>query len=400
MADQEDVVVIMKEKLISGAAAVLNVIYSVLKLLPVQKKITYISRQSNTLPVDFQLVMREMKRRHPDYRQVPLIRMIGKGVRGKISYCFHIFCQMYHIATSEMIVLDTYCIAVSLLRQRDSLIVIQMWHALGAMKKFGCSILDKEEGTKRSLAEAMRMHKNYTYVFTSSKFCAPFFAEAFHVPLEKMVVMPLPRLDLLKDRVYVENVKKRIAFRYPGLLDSGKKILVYAPTFRKEGGSFEEEELKQAAERLAAGIDQERYQLVVKFHPLSDIVLKDPSVIQDREFSTIDFCQIADAVILDYSAVMFEVALLGKPMYFYTFDYDSYMRNRDVYLNFRKDIPGVITGDVEELLQAIERHASDSNRQMAFRDQMVSPSRSGSYTVDVADFFEKVLAEYRTEERR
>ena len=82
------------------------------------------------------------------------------------------------------------------------------------------------------------------------------------------------------------------------------------------------------------------------------------------------------------------------------FDYDSYMRNRDVYLNFRKDIPGVITGDVEEVLQAIERHASDPDRQMAFRDQMVSPSRSGSYTGDVADFFEKVLAEYRTEERR
>ena len=81
MADQENVVVIMKEKLISGTAAVLNVIYSVLKLLPVQKKITYISRQSNTLPVDFQLVMREMKRRHPDYCQVPLIRMIGKRDR-------------------------------------------------------------------------------------------------------------------------------------------------------------------------------------------------------------------------------------------------------------------------------------------------------------------------------
>ena len=105
---------------------------------------------------------------------------------------------MYHIATSEMVVLDTYCIAVSVLHQRKSLVVIQMWHALGAMKKFGYSILDKGEGTKRSLAEAMQMHKNYTYIFSSSEFCCRFFAEAFNASIDQMVVMPLPRLDLIR----------------------------------------------------------------------------------------------------------------------------------------------------------------------------------------------------------
>lgn len=390
----------MKEKLIKGAAAVLNIVYGVFKLLPVQRKITYISRQSNTLPVDFGLVIQEMERRHLEYQTVVLIRMIGEGICGKIGYCLHIFRQMYHIATSEMVVLDTYCIAVSLLHQRDSLIVVQMWHALGAMKKFGYSILDKEEGTKRSLAEAMQMHKNYTYVFTSSEFCAPFFAEAFHVSARKMVVMPLPRLDLLKDVEYVENIKEHIYSRYPQLLEGEKEILVYAPTFRKEGGNFEEESLKLAAEKLASVIDHSRYQLVVKFHPLSNIVLRDSSVLQDWEFSTIDFCQIADAVILDYSAVMFEVALLGKPMYFYTFDYDSYMESRDVYIDFRKYIPGVITGEAQKLAEAIEHHDSDAGQQETFRDRMVSPSKSGSYTRDVADFFEKVLAERRQRERR
>ena len=118
------------------------------------------------------------------------------------------------------------------------------------------------------------------------------------------------------------------------------------------------------------------------------------------EFSTIDFCQIADAVILDYSAVMFEVALLGKPMYFYTFDYDSYMESRDVYIDFRKYIPGVITGEAQKLAEAIEHHDSDAGQQETFRDRMVSPSRSGSYTRDAADFFEIVLAERRQRERR
>ena len=66
-------------------AAVLNGVYSIFKLLPVKKKITYISRQSNKLPVDFQLVIREMAERHPEYQQITLTKMIGKNIPEKIG---------------------------------------------------------------------------------------------------------------------------------------------------------------------------------------------------------------------------------------------------------------------------------------------------------------------------
>lgn len=393
-------VIEMKEKLIRGIAAVLNCIYSVFKLFPVKKKITYISRQSHTLPTDFRLVIREVERRLPEYKQITLIKMIGKSIPEKIGYCFHMVRQMYHIATSEMLILDTYCIAVSLLRQRKSLIVIQMWHALGAMKKFGYSILDKEEGTSRSFAEAMRMHRNYSYVFSSSEFCSRFFAEAFQVPMSRMVVMPLPRLDLLYDVAYIETVKEKILKKYPQLSDCEKKTIVYAPTFRKESGDFEEKELAEAAERLAESVDYEKYNLVVKFHPLSGIVLKNKNVIQDATFSTIDFCHMADAVILDYSAVVFEIAMLGKPMYFYAFDYDTYMENRDVYIDFKKYVPGIITGEPQSLIKAIENNEFDLKRQTKFRNLMISRSKSGSYTGDTVDFFEKILREKQERKRQ
>ena len=387
----------MREKLIRGMTAVLNCIYSIFKLFPVKKKITYISRQSDTLPVDFRLVMEELQRRCPEYQQITLIKMIGEGIPAKIGYCFHMFRQMYHIATSEMVVLDTYCIVVSLLRQRDSLIVIQMWHALGAMKKFGYSILDQGEGTSRTFAEAMRMHRNYSYVFSSSEFCSRFFAEAFDVPMEQMVVMPLPRLDLLSDAAYVETATEKILKKYPQLSDKEKMTIVYAPTFRKEGDSFEEEKLTEAAERLAEAVDYERYNLVAKFHPLSGITLKNKNVIQDRIFQTIDFCHLADGVILDYSAVVFEIAMLGKPMYFYVFDYGSYMESRDVYIDFKKYVPGIITGDPHRLIEAVENNEFDPKRQTEFRNLMISRSKSGSYTGDTVDFFEKVLRENRKE---
>lgn len=382
---------IMKKKLIDAAAFILNCLYSLMKLLPVQKKITYISRQSNVIPTDFQLVISEMKKRHPEYRNVTLIKMIGKSFPEKIEYCFHMFRQMYHAATSEIVVLDTYCIIISLLKQRKSLKVIQMWHAIGAMKKFGYSILDKGEGTKRDIADAMRMHQNYSFVFSSSSFCSQFFAEAFHVSMDQMVVMPLPRLDLLLDKRYSEKIEKQIYERYPQLLGNGKKTIVYAPTFRKEGGDFDDKVLKKAAEDLEENVNFERYNLVVKFHPLSEIKLCCESVIQDTEFSTIDFCRVADFVILDYSAIVFEAALLGKPLFFYAFDYDTYMRNRDVYIDFKKYVPGEIAETPEKLMELIDSDISHREKLEAFRDLMISKPRGRSYTDDVVDFFENIL---------
>ena len=70
----------MKKRLIGAAAFLLNCLYRIFKLLPVQKKIAYISRQSNTLSVDFRLVIREMEKRRPEYKNVTRIKMIGNGV--------------------------------------------------------------------------------------------------------------------------------------------------------------------------------------------------------------------------------------------------------------------------------------------------------------------------------
>ena len=87
-------------------------------------------------------------------------------------------------------------------------------------------------------------------------------------------------------------------------------------------------------------------------------------------------------------------------MYFYAFDYDSYMENRDVYIDFKKYVPGIITGDPQKLMTAIDENESDPDRQKAFRDLMISRPKSGSYTEDVADFFEKVLREQKERKRQ
>ena len=127
--------------------SILNFIFYFMKLLPVQNKIVYISRQSNQKSEDMALLEAAIYRlESTSLKQVFLCKKFDGNIIYKFCYGFHMLKQMYHLATAKIVVLDSYCIAVSVLNQRSSLVVIQMWHALGALKKFGLSIVDKKEG--------------------------------------------------------------------------------------------------------------------------------------------------------------------------------------------------------------------------------------------------------------
>lgn len=356
----------------------LNILFALMKCLPVQKKITYISRQMNTTPLDFQMLIDEMKQVRPDIQHVVLAKMLKSGMKNHLFYCFHMLKQMYHIATSQVVILDTYCIPVSILKQRPELIVIQIWHALGAFKKFGYSILDCPEGSSSKVAHLMRMHKNYTYVFSSSEYTRPFFAEAFHVNLSQVKVFPLPKTDLLIDSSHKQAIVARIQQSYPQLLDQSKKVIVYAPTFRKDDSHF-----KEAVKEFIEYVDFEKYHFVLKLHPLTEFHIDDPRIIEDHQYTSLEFFHVADYIITDYSAVIFEASLLNKPIYFYAFDYEEYMSKRNMYIDYQHDLPGEIYTQPQTLLENL--HDKSNYDIQTFSRKMVAPPQK-SYTRDIVDF--------------
>lgn len=52
----------------------LNILFAIMKLCPVKKKITYISRQMDSMPLDFQMTIDQFKKDHPDYQHVVLAK--------------------------------------------------------------------------------------------------------------------------------------------------------------------------------------------------------------------------------------------------------------------------------------------------------------------------------------
>ena len=196
--------------------AILNVIYFFIKLFPIQKnKITFISRQTNEIPIDFKMLINELKNNNPNVKIVTLCKKLEDGLINKIKYAFYMLVQMYNIATSKVVILDSYCIPVCILKQKKKLVVIQIWHALGSLKKFGYSTLGKKDGRDEKLAKVMKMHHNYTYILTSSNSSKEPFREAFNAKLEQMKVMNLPRVDFLQSEEEKNVMQKRFYEKYP-----------------------------------------------------------------------------------------------------------------------------------------------------------------------------------------
>lgn len=367
--------------LINLGIVLLNIIYLFIKLFPTKNKITFISREKNEPSLDFKLLSEAIKKKNASIEIVILCKRLDPGIRNRITYVFHMFRQMYHIATSKVVILDTYCICISVLKHKKRLKVVQMWHAMGSLKKFGYSILDQKEGSNSQIAKWMHMHENYDYVFTSSEQCLKNFAEAFNVSVDKMVVMPPPKVDLIIDAKRIKDNRERVLKKYPIL--KKKKNILYCPTFRKNTG------MRRDIQKLIDEVDFKKYNLVIKLHPLSKTVIDDKRIIFDRDFSTIEVAAACDYVITDYSAVVFEIALLNKPLFFYAYDRQTYVNNRDFYMNY-DEMPGVISDNPKVIVEAIENKKYDLKKVKKFALENVKPQKNG-YTNSVVKFILNIM---------
>lgn len=358
----------------------MSLIYGVLKCLPTKDKIIFLSRQHNTSNVDFDLMIQYMQETYPQYRCKVLAKRLEGGVLRKAFYAFHVLHQMYELATSSIAILDTYCIPVSLLTHKEDLYIIQIWHAIGAFKKFGYSIIGKEEGSSEAVVRYMKMHRNYDYVCASSVCCVPAFAEAFQIEEDRVKVFPLPRLDVLEDKAQQQVIQNKIYAAYPQLVDPEKKVILYAPTFRKDNDSLEEP-IRALSER----INHEAYVFIVKVHPLTKQKVEMEHGFMDQTFQTSELMTVADYVITDYSAIVFEAAFLRKPIFFYGYDYDAYVDKRDFYIDYKEEIPGRLYQKAEALIADLEANEFSSERILEFRQKYIT-NKTTTYTADLCEF--------------
>lgn len=233
---------------------------------------------------------------------------------------------------------------------------VPLWHAVGPFKTMGYSRVGKPLGP----SPFSTMHKDYTAVTVNSEHARPFFAEAFGVPIERVVVTGIPRTDRFFDPELREAGRRAALAAFP--MTEGRTTILFAPTFRGPAyrATYDHDRIDMAALHALA---VERDAVVIfRMHPFVHTPVPIPEAFRDRlidatrtSLDVNDLMFVVDLLITDYSSIVYEYATLGRPMLFFAYDLDHYIATRDFYEPFESFVPGRIVRTFDALLDAIRR---------------------------------------------
>lgn len=368
----------MKLFIVKVFVFVIRLIYIPMKWRKTENKIVWLSRQSNEKSLDMSLLEKAISELSPETKQVFRLRRLKDESSLSLSYIFAIFKDMFEIASAKVVIIDTYSIPVSCLNHKKDLTVIQIWHALGAIKKFSLQSVGKKQGRNSAISEALCMHKNYDYVIAPSKKTGEFYCEAFGCKEENIKIATLPRVDKLLNG---ENLKTE--FLTQNIEYENQKIILYLPTFREND--------LQIAEDLSRCFDGEtNLKLLVSSHPLSETA-KSVRYHFNGNFDTQDLMKLSDVIITDYSACAFEASLLNKPLFFYIPDYNAYKTEMGLNVDLIDEYSSISFKTADELKEKIKANIYDYKLLESFKNTYVENQGTGN-TEKIVEFIVEKLS--------
>ncbi|MDR2687688.1 MAG: CDP-glycerol glycerophosphotransferase family protein [Oscillospiraceae bacterium] len=262
---------------------------------------------------------------------------------------------LYHLATAGVVFLNNNFSLLAYLPFSEKTKLVQLWHGDGGWKKWGRSV------------EPDAPEIPYTYAVCNCENVRPFWASAFALPPERVLPLGSPRLDMLTRPHDKAALREKFDARYPRC--KGKKLFLYAPTFRDnpEENLLLLSHFDFAAFRARFG---EEAALLVRLHPkmhgLYDLRgtgaidltgLPDPA----------DLLRVIDLLVTDYCSLCFDAVALDKPVIIYAFDEASYMTNdRGFYKPLRELPPGPIANDFPALLEYLAAPDAYAEQRAAF----------------------------------
>lgn len=263
------------------------------------------------------------------------------------------------LAGSRFIFLNDNFFPLAFMQFSPKNIVVQLWHAPGAFKKFGGSVDFKS----RKILE--KASKNTDYLIVSSSNIQDYYSEAFQIPKTKIKPLGLPRADYYFENHDIDDLKSKFFEKYD--LSGDKKIVLYAPTFRDEekyNNVFDYLDLEKFNQSLG-----DEYILALRLHPkikkfYSGEISSKGKYIDCSDYSSEqELLLISDILITDYSSIMIEFALLNKPIIFFTYDFESYLtEERGFYFDFKSTVPGPVVYDSNQLIDVIKSNSFDENK--------------------------------------
>lgn len=214
--------------------------------------------------------------------------------------------------------------------------------------------------------ESEEFRLNHDIQCSQSKYETEIFSRVFGLKKECFAEVGLPRNDELAKATEKRQAELKEALGIP----KEKKVILYAPTYRE----YDRDDSLNCIQQVQLNLDKwkqrlgQEWVLLLRLHyevakAVGDVADGKFAIDVSQHESINDLMIASDILITDYSSIMFDYAILSKPIYIYAYDYDEYSKRRGLYFDVRKELcGGSITED--ELIKTI----SDGSRKERLKE--------------------------------
>ena len=257
------------------------------------------------------------------------------------------------LATSAYIIANS-SLPIYFIR-RQGQIYLQTWHGtplktLGKKMRFG---IESMYNIQHNFLQA-------NYLLFPNEFTRDAMMEDYNLsPLftGDVIISGYPRNSIFCDRERDREIRAR-------LQNEDITVLAYMPTWRGQSNhAIEAEDQNEEMARMLSVLDErlgDNQRLYVNFHPIvADSVRLDSyrHIVPFPEgIDKYEFLNSTDALITDYSSVMFDYSITRKPVILFMYDYEQYMYDRGMYLDVRT-LPFIKIYELEGLAECLARES-------------------------------------------
>ncbi|GAA3623446.1 hypothetical protein GCM10022419_131370 [Nonomuraea rosea] len=369
------------ERGVAGTHVLRRVFYPAQRTEPLTDATVYVVNDGRLYADSVRAIYEERLRRGDDREHIWIVKDAAFVPPGGATVV-RAGSREHHAALARSRHIITNAFLPAWFRAREDQVVVQTWHGTPA-KRIGNDQPHMARDPRppiwhRQAAEV----RGWDLLLSQSPWATPVLRKAFGYKGE-ILESGLPRNDVLNspDRdTLAAAIRERL-----GLVE-GKRVVLYAPTWRDYDRKNAMVKLDLAKTREALGADHE---ILVRAHPMQAMpavpdIAHDVTTYPDMA----DLLLVADVLVTDYSSVMFDFAATGKPIVFYGYDLAKYSSKRGLYIDLPELAPGPLLSTSAEVVDALmsidEVAAAHADRYDAFRATF-APRDDGKATARVVD---------------
>lgn len=304
-----------------------------------------------------------MIKRYPEYNYIWVFKNPDENIIPGNAKKVEKGSKAYYEAYSDAHYWVTNARTPLYLSKKDNQTYIQTWHGTPLKRLANDMKVVRMPGTttpayKRNFHEET---SRWDYLISPNRYSTEIFESAFWIDRERILEIGYPRNDVLVNRIDDTEYKNHIRDMLNIPID--KKVILYAPTWRddefiKKGQYLFD--LRINLENMQKKLGDE-YVILLRMHYLIANALNlegyEDFAIDVSNYDDIsELYLISDALITDYSSVMFDFGILKRPQFFFAYDIDKYDKGlRGFYMDYKNDLPGPIYTDPFELADGLEQ---------------------------------------------